>query len=58
VLLLERFILLTSEESESVFAPSTGMGMGIGRQNGMMAHHRAAIPEEYTGITNPVPAEE
>ena len=31
------------------------MGMG---GNGMMARHHAAIPAEYAGITNPIPADD
>ena len=48
----------SDEESESVSAPSIVERMGMGRQNGMMARHRAVIPEEYAGLTNPVPADE
>jgi mono/diheme cytochrome c family protein len=32
--------------------------MGMGRQSGMMARHRASIPQEYAGITNPVAIDE
>ncbi|MCZ7671086.1 MAG: cytochrome c [Chloroflexi bacterium] len=35
-----------------------GMGMGMGMGNGMMARHRATVPEEYAGLTNPIPADE
>ncbi len=35
-----------------------GGGMGMGGGNGMMARHSAPIPEEYKGLTNPVPADE
>jgi len=34
--------------------PMRGMGMG----GGMMARHHAAIPQEYAGLTNPVPFDE
>ncbi len=35
------------------------MGMGMGRgMNSMMARHQAEIPEEFAGLTNPVPADE
>ena len=38
---------------------STGMGMmGRGQGGGMMARHHAAIPAEYAGLTNPIPADE
>lgn len=33
---------------------SPGMGMG---DNGMMSRHHAAVPAEYTGLTNPIPAD-
>jgi mono/diheme cytochrome c family protein len=36
----------------------TGMGPGMGMQGGMMARHQAPIPEEYKGLTNPIPADE
>ena len=32
--------------------------MGMGPGSGMMARHRATIPEAYAGLTNPVPADE
>lgn len=35
-----------------------GPGMGMGMQSGMMARHNAPIPEEYTGLTNPITADE
>ena len=44
-------------ESEETTSSSPGMGMGMGRQSGMMARHSAAIPEEYAGMTNPVPVD-
>ena len=34
--------------------PGAGMGMG---DNGMMSRHHAAVPAEYAGLTNPVPAD-
>ena len=38
---------------------STGMGMmSRGQGGGMMARHHATIPDEYSGLTNPVPADE
>jgi mono/diheme cytochrome c family protein len=36
---------------------STGM-MGRGQGGGMMARHHATIPDEYSGLTNPTPADE
>jgi mono/diheme cytochrome c family protein len=38
--------------------PSTSPGMGMGRQEGMMARHSAPIPDEYAGLSNPVTADE
>lgn len=36
-----------------------GMGMmGMGKGGGMMARHHAAIPAEYAGLTNPIPADD
>jgi len=32
-----------------------GMGRGMGPGSGMMARHMASIPNEYAGLTNPVP---
>lgn len=46
----------TKPESDETTASSPGMGMGM--QSGMMARHSAAIPAEYTGLTNPVLADE
>jgi mono/diheme cytochrome c family protein len=38
---------------------TTGMGMmGRGMGGGMMARHHAAVPAEYAGLTNPIPANE
>lgn len=34
-----------------------GLGMGAGG-SGMMTRHHAEIPDEYAGMTNPVPADE
>lgn len=34
------------------------MGMGNGPGGGMMARHHAAIPDEYAGLTNPIPADD
>lgn len=39
-------------------AVEMGMGLGMGRQSGMMARHSAPIPEAYTGLVNPVSADE
>jgi mono/diheme cytochrome c family protein len=33
-------------------------GMGIGRSSGMMERHHALIPQEYSGLTSPVAADE
>lgn len=40
--------------------PSSGfLGMGNGGMGGgMMARHHAAIPEEYAGLSNPIPADD
>lgn len=35
-----------------------GMGMGMGRPEGMMNRHSAPIPEEYAGLSNPVTADD
>ena len=35
-----------------------GMGMGMGMGGSMMAAHHATIPDEYAGLTNPIPADE
>jgi mono/diheme cytochrome c family protein len=35
-----------------------GMGSGMGPGGGMMARHRAVVPAEYAGLTNPIPADE
>lgn len=42
------------------FGPGAGGGMmGRGQgMGGMMERHRAQVPEEYAGLTNPVPADE
>jgi mono/diheme cytochrome c family protein len=34
-----------------------GGGMGGGMGNGMMERHHAQIPEEYTGLSSPIPAD-
>ena len=74
ILLLMFAILLAScsspdSETDTAVADSTpaesggmgpgmpGMGMGSG-MNGMMARHQAEVPEEFAGLTNPVPADE
>lgn len=44
----------TSTESSGM----GGMGMGMGMGGSMMAAHHATIPEEYAGLTNPIPADE
>ena len=36
-------------------SPATGMGMG---DSGMMSRHHAAVPSEYAGLTNPIPADD
>lgn len=33
-------------------------GMGMGPGSGMMARHHAAVPAEYAGLSNPIPAGE
>ncbi|MCB8945576.1 MAG: cytochrome c [Ardenticatenaceae bacterium] len=53
----------TSPETTSADAttnnetPARGMGMGMGN-GGMMARHHATIPQEYAGLTNPIPADD
>ena len=44
----------TSTESNGM----GGMGMGVGMGGSMMAAHHATIPDEYAGLTNPIPADE
>ncbi|MCA9900486.1 MAG: c-type cytochrome [Ardenticatenaceae bacterium] len=44
----------TSTESSGM----GGMGMGMGMGGSMMAAHHATIPDEYAGLTNPIPADE
>ena len=58
----------TSSESTSADAPattaaspnssgaSTGMGQGMGSGSSMQERHRAPIPAEFAGLTNPIPA--
>ncbi len=55
--------IVQSAASEGETAVSTnnsgmGKGMGMGMGGGMMARHHATIPEEYAGMTNPIPADE
>lgn len=49
---------IPSAPEEPTAAPGMAMGMGMGRQSGMMARHRAPIPEAYAGLVNPVTADE
>lgn len=47
------------EEANTTSTESNGMGgMGMGMGGGMMAAHHATIPDEYAGLTNPIPADE
>ncbi len=47
-------------EAEATAVPRQGMGMGngMGPGSGMMARHRAVVPAEYAGLTNPILADE
>jgi mono/diheme cytochrome c family protein len=62
VILLAACGQIPSASEEPTAAPGMavemGMGMGMGRQSGMMARHRAPIPEAYAGLVNPVTADE
>ena len=49
---------LASEKPAAVPGMNVEMGMGMGRQSGMMARHSAPIPEAYAGLVNPVTADE
>lgn len=65
-------IVLTACDSTAVSEPAVeeanttstessgmgGMGMGMGMGGSMMAAHHATIPDEYAGLTNPIPADE
>ena len=49
------------EEANTTSTESNGMGglgMGVGMGGSMMAAHHATIPDEYAGLTNPIPADE
>ena len=48
-----------SETTENTTSTTQGNGMmGMGGMGGMMAAHHATIPEEYAGLSNPIPADE
>jgi mono/diheme cytochrome c family protein len=44
-------------QAEATPAP-TGRGQGMGPMSGMAERHRATIPSEYAGLTNPIVADE
>ena len=44
--------------AEPTTAPRMGQGMGMGRQSGMMARHRAPLPAAYADLKNPTTADE
>lgn len=46
------------EEVVNTVSNGTGIGMGMGMGSGMMERHHAIIPQEYSGMTNPVAADE
>jgi mono/diheme cytochrome c family protein len=48
----------SSTEDAVAAGTPTGMGRGVGRTSGMMERHRATIPAEYAGLTNPIEADE
>ncbi|MCB8968766.1 MAG: cytochrome c [Ardenticatenaceae bacterium] len=52
----EETAVSTPEATTTTSAMGGGMGMGMG--GGMMARHRATVPEEYAGLTNPIAADE
>ena len=45
---------LIDNAARTAMGPRRGMGM----RSGMMARHHATIPQEYSGLTNPVPFDE
>ncbi len=47
----------SNTEVESV-APGMGMGNGRGPGGGMMERHQATIPDNFTGLTSPIPADD
>ena len=55
IILFSLFIVLLSACAPQ--AESVGPGMGMGNNN-MMSRHHAQIPEEYAGLTNPIPSDE
>jgi mono/diheme cytochrome c family protein len=51
-------LLLGCSSTTSTPTPTPhGPRMGMGRGGGMMERHHATIPEEYAGLTNPVPSD-
>ncbi|MCA9920174.1 MAG: cytochrome c [Anaerolineales bacterium] len=49
----------TAVQTTAQDTSSTGMGgMGMGMGGSMMAAHHATIPDEYAGLSNPIPADE
>ena len=57
----ETAVLTNIVEETAVETPPTAepVGMGaMGRGRGMMQFHHAPIPEEYAGLTNPIPADD
>jgi mono/diheme cytochrome c family protein len=53
LIVLSMFLLAACGSQADEFRP--GMGMG---QNNMMMRHHAEIPDEYAGMTNPIPSDE
>ena len=65
VLALAGCNVLTASIPEEISTPSVedastrpGMGMGIRNGSGMMERHHSQIPESYSGLINPIPAED
>jgi len=48
---------VVTNTTEEATVETTGMG-AMGRGRGMMQFHHAPIPEEYAGLTNPIPADD
>ena len=48
---------LPKEDESDPFLQNGGMRMMMGPGSGMMNRHHAQVPDEYAGLTNPVPME-
>jgi mono/diheme cytochrome c family protein len=48
----------TATEDTIAAATPMGIGRGVGRTSGMMERHRATVPAEYAGLTNPIVSDE